>query len=61
MDTLEITRRTAEDLHFAAVQRGADPQRPYDFVRNEARRRSIEVEKLPKDDARLRGDRKSVV
>lgn len=59
MDTLEITRRTAEDLHLAAVQRGADPQRPYDFVRNEAHHRSIEVEKLPKGDARLRGARAS--
>lgn len=59
MDTIEITRRTAESLHLAAVQRGADPWRPYDFVRNEALRRSIEVEKLPKGDTRLRGARAS--
>ncbi|WP_445220483.1 UvrD-helicase domain-containing protein [Bradyrhizobium sp. Pa8] len=59
MDNLEITRRTAEGLHLAAVQKGADPQRPYEFVRNEALRRSIEVEKLPKGDARLRGARAS--
>ncbi|MBB4263571.1 UvrD-helicase domain-containing protein [Bradyrhizobium sp. CIR3A] len=59
MDNLEITRRTAESLHLAAVQRGADPQCPYEFVQNEALRRSIEVEKLPKGDARLRGARAS--
>src|SRR3954471_576031 len=59
MDTIEVTRRTAEGLHLAAVQRGADPWRPYDFVRNEAERRLIEVEKLPKGDVRLRGARAS--
>lgn len=59
MDTIEVTRRTAEGLHLAAVQRGADPWRPYDFVRNEAERRLIEVEKLPKGDTRLRGARAS--
>ena len=59
MDTIEVTRRTAEGLHLAAVQRGADPWRPYDFVRNEALRRSIDVEKLPKGDTRLRSARAS--
>src|SRR5262245_32550576 len=59
MDTIEVTRRTAERLHLAAIQRGADPWRPYDFVRNEALRRLIAVEKLPKGDVRLRGARAS--
>lgn len=55
MDTIEVTRQTAEKLHIAAVQRGIDPWRPYEFARAEALRRSIEVEKLPKGDVRLRG------
>src|SRR3954465_4322615 len=59
MDTIEVTRRTAEALHLAAVQRGADPWRPYDLVRNEAECRLIDVEKLPKGDPRLRGARAS--
>jgi hypothetical protein len=53
MDTIEVTRQTAERLHVAAVQSGADPRQPYAFVLREAKRRSIEVEKLPKGDARL--------
>ncbi len=59
MDTIEVTRRTAERLHLAAVQRGSDPSRPYEFARAEALRHSIEVEKLPKGDVRLRGARAS--
>jgi superfamily I DNA/RNA helicase len=59
MDTIEVTRQTAERLHLTAVQKGADPWRPYEFVRAEALRRSIEVEKLPRGDVRLRGARAS--
>ena len=57
MDTIEIARQAAERLHVAAVAAGDDPWKPYDFVRAEARRRSIDVEKLPKGDIRLRGAR----
>lgn len=59
MDTIELTRQTAERLYRRAVQSGADPRRLYDFVLKEASRRSIEVEKLPKGDTRLRGARAS--
>jgi Zn-dependent peptidase ImmA (M78 family) len=59
MDTIEVIRQTAEILHISSVRSGADPRRPYEFVQKEALRRSIEVEKLPKGDARLRGARAS--
>lgn len=59
MDTVEVTRQTAERLHAEAVARGKDPWQPYEFARAEARRRTIAVEKLPKGDARLRGARAS--
>ena len=59
MDTVEVTRQTAERLHAEAVARGQDPWQPYEFARVEARRRSIAVEKLPKGDVRLRGARAS--
>jgi superfamily I DNA/RNA helicase len=57
MDTIELARQAAERLHVAAVTAGRDPWKPYDFARAEARRRSIDVEKLPKGDIRLRGAR----
>src|SRR5882724_1006083 len=59
MDTVEVTRQTAERLHTEAVARGQDPWRPYEFSLAEARRRGIAVEKLPKGDVRLRGARAS--
>jgi superfamily I DNA/RNA helicase len=59
MDTIEVTRQVAERLHMEAVNRHHDPWRPYEFVRAEAFRRSIDVEKLPKKDVRLRGARAS--
>jgi ParB family chromosome partitioning protein len=59
MDTIEITRQTAERLHYAVAQKGADPWQPYAFACAEALRRSIAVEKLPTGDARLRGARAS--
>ncbi|MFB9268369.1 UvrD-helicase domain-containing protein [Bradyrhizobium erythrophlei] len=55
MDAVELARQTAERLHLEAVSRGADPWKPYDFAKAEAKRRTIAVEKLPKGDVRLRG------
>lgn len=55
MDAVELARQTAERLHLEAVSRGADPWKPYEFAKAEAKRRTIAVEKLPKDDVRLRG------
>lgn len=57
MDAIEIGRQTAGRLHLEAVTRGCDPWRPYDFVLAEARRRDLEVEKVPSGDVRLHGGR----
>jgi superfamily I DNA/RNA helicase len=57
MDTVELARQAAERLHLAGVAAGRDPWKSYDFARAEAARRSIDVEKLPKGDIRLRGAR----
>ena len=59
MDTVEVTRQTAERLHSDAVERGLDPWRPYEFACAEARRRKITVEKLAKGDVRLGNARAS--
>lgn len=59
MDTIEVTRQTAERLHADAVARGKDPWRPYEFACAEAGRRKIAVEKLSKGDVRLGGARAS--
>lgn len=59
MDTVEVTRQTAERLHSEAVARGQDPWRPYEFAFAEAHRRKIAVEKLAKGDVRLRNARAS--
>jgi superfamily I DNA/RNA helicase len=59
MDTIEVTRQTAERLHSEAVARGQDPWRPYEFACAEARRRKIALEKLSKGDVRLGNARAS--
>lgn len=55
MDSIELARQTAERLRSEAVERGADPWKPYEFATAEAKKRGIVVEKLPKGDVRLRG------
>ena len=57
MDSSEVSRQRAERLHADAVALGHDPCRPYAFARTEAKRRRIEVEKVPKGDVRLYGAR----
>ncbi|HXC53122.1 MAG TPA: ATP-dependent helicase [Candidatus Limnocylindrales bacterium] len=57
MDTVEVTRQTAESLHSQAIARGLDPWRLYEFACTEGFRRNVAVEKLPKGDVRLRGAR----
>jgi hypothetical protein len=57
MDTVELARQVAKRLHVAAVAAGDNPWKPYEFARAEAARRSIDVERLPKGDIRLRGAR----
>lgn len=57
MDSIEVSRQTAERLHREAVARGHDPRKPYAFSCAEAARRNLEVGKVPKDDVRLHGAR----
>lgn len=53
MNSLESVRQRAERLHAEAVAAGHNPRIPYDFVRAEAAKRLIDVERLPKGDIRL--------
>ena len=57
MDSFEVTRQRAEQLHADAVVAGHDTSRPYAFARAEATRRRLAVEKVPKGDFRLFGAR----
>ena len=57
MNSLEAGRQRAERLHSEAVAAGHNPRTPYDFVRAEAAKRLIEVERVPKGDIRLYGGR----
>ena len=57
MDANEVSRQTAERLHFAAVSCGDDPRQPYAFACAEAKRRNLAVEKVPQNDIRLHGGR----
>ena len=57
MDSIEVARQRAEHLHLNAVAAGYDPCEPYAFVRAEAKRREIAVERVPKGDIRLFGGR----
>lgn len=57
MDTIEVSRQRAEQLHYAAASCGHDPCQPYLFACAEARRRNLAVECIPKNDVRLHGGR----
>lgn len=57
MNSLEVSRRRAHQLHADAVNAGRDPKRPYEFARAEAARRELDVERVPKGDNRLHGGR----
>lgn len=57
MDANEVARQKGATLHFKAVQKGLDPWFPYTFAIAEAKRRDIEVTKVPKGDPRLCGAR----
>ncbi len=57
MDSFEVTRRRAEQIHADAVVAGHDPSKPYAFARAEATRRRLAVERVPKGDVRLYGAR----
>lgn len=57
MDAVERARQRAAELHDALVRQGADPEKPYAFVRREAARRDIEVRAYPPGDPMLDGGR----
>jgi superfamily I DNA/RNA helicase len=57
MDTIEVSRQRAEQLHYAATSCGDDACEPYAFTCTEAKRRNLAVERVPKNDVRLHGAR----
>jgi len=57
MDRIEAIRFRAAELHRARVEKGGDPTLPYELALLEAAGRDIEVSKLPKGHAMLRGGR----
>lgn len=57
MDSVEITRRVAAELHAQAVERGNDFWSPYRFAVAEADRRGIDVEQTAAGAAILNGGR----
>lgn len=43
MDSVELGRQRAAELHRLAVERGADPWRPLQFVLNEVGERDLDL------------------
>lgn len=61
MDAVELARQAAAELHRAAVDRGVDPWRPYEFALAEAARREIDVEVTATGAAMLDGGRATFI
>lgn len=61
MDSVELARQVAAELHANLVESGADPWSPYDFVVAEARRRGIDVEPTATGAAVLNGGRATFI
>jgi superfamily I DNA/RNA helicase/Zn-dependent peptidase ImmA (M78 family) len=61
MDAIELARKKAADLHAQAVVRGEDPLNPYAFVKAEAKRRGIDVEKAAPGSVNLDGGRATFI
>lgn len=57
MDSIELARQRAAELHKALTSEGGDPTQPYEFVQREADRRDIEVRAYKPGDAMLNGGR----
>ncbi len=57
MDSVELARQIAAQLHRQAVSSGADPAKPYDFAIAEASRRDLDVEMAAPGAAILNGGR----
>ena len=61
MDSVELARQVAAELHARLVAAGADPWSPYDFAVAEAKRRGIDVEPTAAGAAVLNGGRATFV
>jgi superfamily I DNA/RNA helicase len=61
MDSVELARQVAAELHARLVASGADPCSPYDFAVAEANRRGIDVEPTVAGAAVLNGGRATFV
>jgi superfamily I DNA/RNA helicase len=61
MDSVELARQAAAELHARLVASGADPWLPYDFAVAEAKRRGIDVEPTSAGAAVLYGGRATFV
>ncbi|MBZ9973942.1 UvrD-helicase domain-containing protein [Mesorhizobium sp. BR-1-1-10] len=61
MDSVELARQVAAELHARLVASGADRWSPYDFAVAEARRRGIDVEPTAAGAAVLNGGRATFV
>ncbi|MGJ8677074.1 MAG: UvrD-helicase domain-containing protein [Akkermansiaceae bacterium] len=57
MDSIELTRRKAEQLHRAALERGSDPWASLTFAKDEALRRGLDIESTSKGSPLLNGSR----
>ena len=61
MDSVELARQVAAELHAGLVASGADPWSPYDFAVAEAKRRGIDVEPTAVGASVLNGGRATFV
>lgn len=61
MDSVELARQIAAELHARLVASGADPWSPYEFAVAEATRRGIDVEPAAAGAAVLNGGRATLV
>lgn len=53
MDAIEAARREAEIIHRAAVAAGGDPSKVFEFVKEEALRRDLDVYGVAQGDSQL--------
>jgi len=61
MESVELARQVAAELHARLVASGADPWSPYDFAVAEARRRGLDVEPTAAGAALLDGGRATFI
>lgn len=61
MDSIELARQVAADLHDLAIARGLDPWQPYDLAVGEANHRDVDVEATQKGAALLNNGRATFI